>query len=186
MKKIFVIVCLSVVGLTVNAQLYLGGSAGFNIETTIYDNDRDARTNLTLSVYPEIGYFLSSKFSVGAELGFSIKSDSDYDDTTFDVCFVPYVRYALLQLGKFDVIAKASLNTELKKDYTYIGLHIDPILAYNLSDKFILQANLKFLSFRTYFSGYKDSYSDIGFGFGVNANNLATLGALQVGFLYKF
>ena len=186
MKKIFVIVGLFVAGMTVNAQLYMGGSAVFNFKTTDYEANIDSRTTLSMSLYPELGFFLSDRFSLGAEVGFGIQSDSYLDETTINFRFIPYARLSLFQAGKFEVLGKGSVNTDFKKNYTYFGIHIDPILAYNVNEKIILQANLNFLSLRTYYEGNKDNNSSIGFGFGVDANNVATLGSLRFGFIYKF
>jgi len=186
MKKLVVVFCLFVAGMTANAQFYMGGSAGFNIKTTDYDNGSDSRTILNMTVYPELGFFLSDRFSVGAEVGFGIHSDSYYDESTVNLLFTPYARLSLFQAGKFEVLGKASLNTDSRKNYFYFGLHVDPILAYNLSDKIVLQATLNFLSFRSFYESNKDKDSTFGFGFGANANNLATLGDLKIGFIYKF
>ena len=187
MKKIFVIVGLLVAGMTANAQLYLGGTVGFDFKTTTYESDAvDSRTTLSFSFYPEVGFFINDRFSVGAELGFGIQTDSYTDDATVNFRFIPYARMALLEAGRFQVLGKASINTDIKSEYTYFGLHIDPILAYNVNDKIILQANLNFLSLRTFYEGNKDSNSTFGFGFGLNANNVATLGNLRFGFIYKF
>ena len=186
MKKVVVIICLFVAGMTVNAQFYMGGSAGFNIKTTDYDGNRDSRTILDFTLYPELGFFLNERLSIGAELGLGIHSDSDYDDATVNILFNPYARWSLFQAGKFEVLGKASLNTFRKKDYFYFGLHVDPVLAYNVSDKIVLQATLNFLNLRCYYLSNTDNSTTVNFGFGADTNNLATLGALKVGFIYKF
>jgi len=186
MKKILVVVCLFVTGLTANAQFYIGGSAGIDIKSTSYEDGRDASNYFKMEVYPELGYFVNERLSVGGEVGFGIVSKSSLDKTAINLQFNPYVRYAIFQIGKFDVLMKGSINPKFNKDYAYFGIHIDPILAYNLNDRFVLQANLKFLTFRTYYESDKKVNSTVCFKIGADANNLASLGSLTIGFIYKF
>jgi hypothetical protein len=186
MKKILVVVCLFVTGITANAQFYIGGSAGLDIKSTSYESGSESSTVIKFDVYPELGYFVTNRLSFGGEVGFGIASYSSSSDVEINFRFNPYVRYSILQAGKFDVLMKGSLNPEFRKNYTYFGIHIDPILAYNLSEHIMLQANLKFLTFRTFYESNKDKDSTVGFKLGVDANNLATLGSLTFGFIYKF
>jgi outer membrane protein len=185
MKKLFVIVCLFFAAWTVNAQFYLGGSTGFNFMSTQYDGDKESTSSFNISILPDMGYYVSDRFNVGAEIGFGISGSSTADEATVTFVFVPYVRYSIFQAGKFEVLGKGSLNTEFKKEYSYLGIHVDPVLAYNVNEHIMLQANLKFLSFRTYYEG-KDTYSNVGMKFGIDANNVASLGGLTFGFIYKF
>jgi len=185
MKKIFVILCLFVFGMTANAQLYLGGSTSFDFKNTSYDGGGDSDSNLKMVVLPDIGYFLNSRFSLGAELGFSIQTSSG-SDATASLHFTPYARYAIFQTEKFQILGKASVNTEFSDGYTYFGLHIDPVFAYQVTDHIILQANLKFLNFRSYYESNKDYNSSVALKFGVDANNLVNIGGLTFGFIYKF
>jgi len=186
MKKTSIIVCLFIAGITANAQFYLGGSTGLEIKNTSYANGNPSSSIFIMEVYPELGYFLNKRWSVGGELGFGITNYSNSDKTDFNLRFNPYVRYSIIQAGKFEIIGKGSINPEFRSNYSYFGIHIDPILAYNLNDRIILQATLKFLTFRTYFEEYRDKDSSFGFKVGMDANNLANLGSLTVGFLYKF
>ena len=186
MKKILVIVGLLVSGMAVNAQVYLGGSFNFDFKTTQYESGRESTSSLDFAVLPDIGFYLGSKFNLGAEVGFGVKSSSSSDETTVTVVLVPYARLSVFQAGNFEVLAKGSLNTQFNKDYTYVGIHVDPILAYNVNNHITLQASLKFLSLRTYYSENKNSNSTVGMKIGLDANNVASLGGLNFGFIYKF
>lgn len=186
MKKIIVFVSLFVAGITANAQFYMGGSAGLEVISTSYDNGSESLFVFQMEVYPELGYFVTERLSVGSEVGFGIVSNSNLNKTELNLRFIPYVRYSFFQAGKFQVLAKGSLNPEFREKYTYFGIHIDPILAYNVSERVMLQTNLKFLTFRTYYEANKDRDSTVGFKLGANADHLATFSSLTFGFIYKF
>ena len=186
MKKYFIIVCLIFVGMVANAQFYLGGSIGLDVRNTQYSDANDV-TNVKMNVLPEFGFYLSDRFDIGFETGFAADYSSVTEKTDITFYFVPYARYSFFSTGNFEVIGKMSIDNDFKDERTYLGLHLTPILAYNLTDHVTLQAGLNFLNFRTYYdkSGRSD-VSNFGFGFGVDANNVATLGAIKVGFIYKF
>ena len=65
MKKLMVIATFLVACITTNAQVYIGGSLGF--ETSKRSEDTDNLT--TWSVIPEIGYKINNLYSVGLQLG---------------------------------------------------------------------------------------------------------------------
>ena len=187
MKKYFIIVCLIFVGMVANAQFYLGGSISLDASNTQYGGAIDGTTIVKMNVLPEFGFYLSDRFDIGVETGFVAAYSSVNDDTDITFRFVPYARYVFFEVGDFEVVGKMSMENDFKDERTYLGLHLTPILAYNLTDHVTLQAGLNFLNFRTYYdkSGRSD-VSNFGFGFGVDANNVATLGAIKVGFIYKF
>lgn len=141
--------------------------------------------------------------------------DLDWDDvelakelklTTWQ--FAPYFRYSLVEFGKFKVLGKASLyvlggkgtlvphtgNIEPEYKITQFGLNVTPMLTYDLSEKFVLFTDLNFLSLGFSSSKMKievgDFFSDentnTGFNLGVDANNAYNVGAITVGFAYKF
>jgi len=186
MKKYFIIACLIFVGMVAHAQFYLGGSIGFDASNAQYSGADDV-TNVKMIVLPEFGFYLSDRFDIGLETGFVADYSSASENTDITFYFVPYARYSFFRTGDFEVIGKLSVENDFKDERTYIGLNLSPILAYNLTDHISLQAGLNFLNFRTYYNSYgKSDVSNFGFGFGVDANNVATLGAIKVGFIYKF
>ncbi|MDR2087690.1 MAG: hypothetical protein LBP72_11060, partial [Dysgonamonadaceae bacterium] len=106
----------------------------------------------------------------------------------------PYARYSFVEFGKFSVWGSAALafgggetgvgdNTE---KFTAFGLDIHPVLKYDLSDKFTLLTNLNFLNIGFTQVNVKDAATVTNFGLGVDAGDVATLGAINIGFLYKF
>jgi len=69
MKKVFFICSLIFSSIAVNAQLYLGGSLGFN--TSVSKNGSSESTSSGLTFAPELGYSLNDKFDIGGAISFS-------------------------------------------------------------------------------------------------------------------
>ena len=70
MKKIMMTLAAVCVAATMNAQVYVGGSLGF--ETTSHDGN----TNSQLTLMPEIGYALDDNLAVGIAFGYGQTKES--------------------------------------------------------------------------------------------------------------
>ncbi len=185
MKKVLLTAAIAVATVfAANAQWYVGGAIGIQS-----NSEKVGDPKFGINIAPEVGYYLSDKFDVGLDLTFGF-SKSQADTKTTDFVFAPYARYSFLQFGKLEVIAKGQAYI----DYTHsktgsadgtgstaFGLRVFPQVAYGLMDNIVLFTNLNFASF--YVEGGDPGAS---FGIGVDANNLATLGDIQIGFVYKF
>ena len=178
MKKLWVVAGLifasyMLVGTKLHAQMYAGGSFDMSI-----DNGKD----ISLSLYPEVGYYLTEKWDVGVDLGIGHSSTT----SSLSWLFSPFTRYAYLQAGKFEIIGKTSLILAGSKNYFMLGAEVTPVLAYNLNERFTLQTHLNFISCGYTYSKPKNSDATTNFNLGFNSNNLFSLGGLTVGFIYKF
>ena len=83
MKKFLAIAIMLAASISASAQLYLGGSIGLNRNTS------ENETNLTIA--PEIGYELNSKWAIGGELAYNYKYDDGLSTNVFAIR--PYARY---------------------------------------------------------------------------------------------
>jgi hypothetical protein len=192
MKKVFLTMLISVLGMGfVNAQIYVGGSLSLGASSTKPEVGED-RTNSSFTLAPEVGYRLSPDFEVGASLTIA---NSTTDDGTTEVksnswALSPYARYSFIEFGKFSIWGQAGLSLSggeaNAQKSTSFGLNIQPVLKYNLSDKFDLLTNLNFLNIGFSQTSIKDVSTTARFNFGVNSGNVANLGGITVGFLYKF
>ncbi len=194
MKKLVVIVCLVIAGMTANAQFYLGGSLDFSVSSTNNNDGDNLESTVGIGLFPELGFYLNDRFDLGLDFGFRVDvtnfETTNTDKTTSSWKFAPYARYSLFQFGGFELLAKGSASIggsdDSKTKSTYLGVNISPILAYNLDSHFMLFTNLNFASFGYGSTFIKDGNSKHEFGFGVNGNKLTTLGNITVGCLYKF
>jgi long-subunit fatty acid transport protein len=211
MKKVFLLMVVAVFGMTTaNAQLYLGGSLGFESEK---EKEAESKTT-TFTIAPEVGYSVSDKLDVGISLGIlnSKLEKSFYEFQGMNAFFdevklsgwevAPYVRYNMVQFGNFSVLAKASIafgggkatvkiaGQEQEGKLSIIGVNIAPVLKYTLSDKFDLLANLNFMSVGFNQQKVKDGETTTNFGLNVDSNDVANLNGGEVpftiGFAYKF
>ena len=190
MKKLFVIVSLIFAGMAVNAQLYMGYR--FDIKADqIKNDDGDKRTSSTsIGIYADLGYQLTDKFDIGAEYGGSLGVSENHisgtKDNTAQWLLSPYVRYSLLQAGKFELLGKGSMVLEGSKTEFRMALRAVPVLVYNLNDRIELLTNLNFFNFGISYTKIDKGNATTSFNLGGNSNNVATLGSLTIGFIYKF
>ena len=190
MKKLFVITGLIFIGMTLNAQIFMGARFDINAEN-VSDNNGDAKTTqLNIGIYDDIGYKLTDIWDIGVEFGGTIGSyknhNSDYEDTSARWLFSPYVRFSVFKYDKFDLKAKGSAGLEGTKEYTQASIQVAPVLVYNLSDRIALQTTLNFFKLGFYSTKIKDGNLTTKFGLGGDSNNLATVGSISIGFAYKF
>jgi len=173
MKKMILAALVAVASLSANAQVWLGGEAGFNVSSHKgYD-----RTDF--SIMPEIGYSLNDKWDLAVKVGYEYsKIDSDVADIldTDEGHFVinPYARYTFYTTGKvgFFLDGGFSIKTDVN-DETAWGIGIRPGVKFAASDKITLVAHLGGL-------GYEKCGDDSSFGLGVTGN------ALSLGLYYAF
>jgi len=73
------------------------------------------------------------------------------------------------------------------------GINLVPVLSYNLSERISLEATLNFMNFGwnrtrlTHIDEWRDEkITERGFGIGVNSGNVVDVGAISIGFIYKF
>ena len=103
MKKIFALALVAMMGLTANAQGYVGGSLGFASES--YDGNSET----VWSIMPEIGYNLNEDWAVGLVVGYGEGKDKTkvdgrtYTDKVKTFAISPYVRYTPVKLDKVNI-----------------------------------------------------------------------------------
>jgi hypothetical protein len=195
MKKLFFIAGLVFAGMTANAQIYAGGSFNFRVGGTQNDNGDNLSTTVSFGLYPEVGYYISDRWDAGVNLGVRVGSDKNHvsgaKTKTNSWQFSPYARFAVIRAGDFEVLGKGSVFFNGGKNdrgikYFGSGVEITPILAYNLNEHITLQAILNFASYGSTYTKNKDGDAAYDFNVGFNTNNVAGIGDLTVGFIYKF
>jgi hypothetical protein len=195
MKKVFLFALVAVLSIaSASAQAYIGGSLGF-LSSSAKPEGGEKITSSAFSFAPEVGYSLTEKLDLGIAVAFGSGKSGDLKTTGFGVA--PYVRYSLVEFGKFSVLGKASLgiDSETEKDNGYkttlttFGLNVAPVLKYDLSDHFVLLANLNFLGLGFNQTTEKEGDAKLtrtGCGLGIDTDNVANVGELTIGFAYKF
>ena len=171
-KKFLAIVALfTCITLSMNAQVYVGGSLGFtSSKQSAGGHDEDGSS---FKFMPEIGYQLDPTLSIGVQVGYSHgyaafgsltvtdfkaamnTAISTYVDISEDntklnsFTFAPYVRYNVLDFGKANLFIEGSvgytnIKSEGKNDTKIDALEIAlrPGISFQLSDRISALAKL--------------------------------------------
>lgn len=195
MKKLLVIISLVFVGMSANAQWYLGGSFNLGSNSTKDSDGEKQTTTFNFGIQPEVGYYISERCDIGATLGVGFDATknhlTDAKTKTNNWRISPFIRYALVRLGNFELIERTNVFIGGDKDASEtktfnVGAGVTPILAYNVNDHLTLQTELNFVSVGITYSKVKDGGSSTNANIGFNSNNVAILGGITIGFLYKF
>ena len=188
MKKIILTALVAVASLSANAQVWLGGSLGFNYDKQSVKHGGSS-SNTTFSIAPEIGYSLNDKWDLALALNESLISVKD-GDTMNSFTINPYARYTYYTTGKVGFFVDLGFSvgtTNLAYDAgvlfksddntTTWGIGFRPGVKYAASDKVTFVASLGGLGFQQSKLG---DYKDTNVGFNVDGN------ALKFGVYYAF
>ena len=182
MKKFFLGLAISVISISANAQVYVGGGLGFSSVKEAHHEDVDVDTKTTFSLVPEIGYQLDEKLAVGVGLGYSHSKYGDEKGDAFSI--EPYARYTFAKLGTVDLFTKnteeLSDNVEVseKENTFYIGVR--PGFKVNLNQKIALVSRVGWLGWKTTKPDVDDYKGSSEFGLNLDAT------AIQFGVNYTF
>ena len=95
MKKVFAsFIVLAALSLSANAQWYIGGGMGFDL------NSNDGSTHAMFNITPEGGYNFNDKIAAGLALPITFSTGSS-------VSFRPYFRYKFVKFGPVSLFADA-------------------------------------------------------------------------------
>ena len=186
-----------------SAQDFIGGSFSFDVNAnTFFASETLGRTShSTINVAPDLGWFVGDKWAVGIRpaVGFGLNTDPENDRIrTFSLEIVPYARYRLLAYNRFGFWAEADPRlyySQSKGETTDVrttiyGASLLPVLTYQLNSHISMESRLNLLSLSL--SGWhidnNGHETDVFiYGLGASTNDVMdTLGAISIGFLYKF
>lgn len=204
---------LASMAFSANAQLYVGGSLGFSNSNSKEVDDGKTELNpsqTTIGFSPEVGFFLSDQFAVGAYINtnFTFSNNRDTENqiksNTIVWGITPYARWYPIQSDKFGLFLEGQLFFRHEGGKTKVagvaadapktnafGLQIVPGLSYNLTDNLQLQLRLDVLGANfthttiTSADGKNKQISN-NCGLNFNSRNALRLANVQVGFIYKF
>ena len=180
MKKIVMTMVAACAALTMNAQMYVGGTVGFGSDKSKTATVETTKNSLTIA--PEFGMALDEKMGVGIELGFKNVSTEDKwigigadpvakrlkpTKTAFSIR--PYLRYQVFSFGKANIFVDGGVNFAISKDKEVaydatgkaidnkagmdLGLFVQPGFAFNITDSWSIVAKLENMFTFTYSKG---------------------------------
>lgn len=185
MRKLFMAAAAVLACMTVNAQIWVGGSLGFN--SNKYDSptsiDNPDCSEITLDFSPVVGYALNDKMDVGAELNITTVNNvncvEDVKKATFGI--TPFARYKFFEAGKLSFHAQAQLSYQhnsyktpaADSDSNIFNIGVKPLIKYSLSDNIAIVSSFGWLGF----TKAQDDYSSLA---------LDASSALSFGIYYAF
>lgn len=147
MKRIVLLLFLALGVISMQAQVYVGGSFGF-----WYNDDVTEKT--TFSISPEVGYHLNHKWALGVSLGLVQEKVDEAKATGFAIA--PYARFSFYDQGMVRLFVDGGFgySTISHKDADNTNgfeVGLKPGIALKLNDHFNLIGKIGFL-------GYRDDY----------------------------
>jgi hypothetical protein len=173
MKKMMMTMVAAMMAVTMNAQLYVGGSVGV---ASIKNGSADAET--TYKFVPEFGYNLNDEWALGVALGYQkgacdLMTGSYAQNTDTEVFAInPYVRYTAVKSKLVNVFVDGGIGVASYKDMgTEFSLGLRPGVAVNLSESISFVSHFGFVGFNS-FSPKGDGDSSNAVGVDLNGNNI--------------
>ncbi len=211
MKRIIIAAVTFVVcSFGAQAQYFVGGQFGFSTtggseKTGNITVDKPKTTYFNFS--PKAGKFLSEKIAVGVALNVmnqrvkTTAGGNTRTDKTSGFGIAPFARYYFLQMNKFGIFAEGEIGLSYRKSElpsvapdeerkaTTFGINVAPVMYYNLSEKFTLEASVRLfnLGYNTTTEKDQDNNKEItnSFGFGAGLDGLVNTGNISIGAIYK-
>ncbi|MBO5185524.1 MAG: outer membrane beta-barrel protein [Prevotella sp.] len=182
MKKLFLMAAFVVASVAASAQVYVGGSLGFESSKEY----KDAETLTSFSIIPEVGYNLSDNLAVGIQLGYASQDimlageDEDVKGTASAFSIAPYARYTFAKSGAASFFVDGGIiftSYGSDADGSNFGVGLRPGIKFAVSDKVDVVAKTGFL-------GYSKDNDDLGGGskFGLSIDNTD----LSLGVFFNF
>ena len=172
MKKILMTIAAAFVAVSMNAQVYVGGSVAFNAEST--QQLAGDKSETTFKILPEVGYNINDEWAIGAVLGYQsnkfsavTNSVDGYRTISSESAFTfnPYARYTFANFGKVNLFVDGGVDftTYSKSDATALGIGFKPGLAVNLTDELSFVSHVGFIGWNTVNpDGDDNNYSKFG------------------------
>ena len=172
MKKLFSLIAVAFVAMSVNAQVYVGGSLGINAWSS--QKNAGDRSETTFTILPEVGYNLNDEWAVGTVIGYvSDKWTGVNGISESAFTFNPYARYTYLKAGKVSLFVDGGVDftTASKADWNELAIGLEPGVAVSLSDNISFVSHLGFIGYDV-LNPDGDDNNTSKFGLDLNGNNL--------------
>ena len=158
--------------MSVNAQVYVGGSLGINAWSS--QKNAGDRSETTFTILPEVGYNLNDEWAVGTVIGYvSDKWTGVNGISESAFTFNPYARYTYLKAGKVSLFVDGGVDftTASKADWNELAIGLKPGVAVSLSDNISFVSHLGFIGYDV-LNPDGDDNNTSKFGLDLNGNNL--------------
>jgi hypothetical protein len=148
MKKILMTMVAAFAAMSMNAQLYVGGSFAF--EAWSSQKLAGDKSETVFKLMPEIGYNLTDEWAIGTVIGYQsdkFNGVNGVSESAFTVA--PYARYTFTKLGKVNLFVDGGVGftSASKTDWTELQIGFMPGLAVNLTDNLSFVSHVGFIGY---------------------------------------
>lgn len=187
-----------------NAQLYIGGSIGYNIDKSKNSDLAEAKS-ASFTFSPRIGYVFNEEMLAGLKFSYqSVSIDEGItswgDDSkmiTNSIGVAPYLRYNFVSLGRFTfgvettVAAAWAKVKDAHKSGFSLGLNVAPVISFGINDHWWLETcmnlfSLTYIQTKVESPGLYELSKNSQFNVGLSGDGIFSLGDLSFGVVYRF
>lgn len=176
MKKIIFVLAMCACTMAANAQLWVGGSFGLNVNK-IKGADK---SSVMFTLSPEVGYDLNEKWAVAGALNIATSNE---ELKPFQFSLNPYARYKFAHVGIATFFADGGVTfgiesmkfADKRECYGLVGVGIRPGVSLEVNDHLSFEAKTGYLGYN-----FRDANKSHSFGMGLNTE------ALSFGLYYNF
>lgn len=148
MKKILMTMVAAFAAMSMNAQLYVGGSFAF--EAWSSQKKAGDKSETVFKLMPEIGYNLTDEWAIGTVIGYQsdkFNGVNGISESAFTIA--PYARYTFTKLGKVNLFVDGGVGftSASKADWTELQIGFLPGLAVNLTDNLSFVSHIGFIGY---------------------------------------
>lgn len=182
MKKSLLAVAFAMVAMASSAQIYVGGTLGYNstTEKRSYDGTTTTHgTRSTLTFAPEVGWIMDETWSFGLSFNYASNSSKDklanpnVSTSSSNWSVNPYARYTFYTAGNISCFADGVLGVGApNEDYTTISVAVRPGVALGLTENISLVSTVNLLGW-TSTTYNKDKRKSSSSNFYLDANTSA-------------
>lgn len=172
MKKILMTMVAAFAAVSMNAQVYLGGSIAF--EAWSSQKLAGDKSETVFKLMPEIGYNLNEDWAIGTVIGYESNKFNGVkygSESAFSIA--PYARYTFAKLGKVNLFVDGGLGftSASKSDWSEIEVGFKPGLAVSLTDNLSFVSHVGFIGW-SQFNPDGDDNNISHFGLNLHGENL--------------
>ena len=153
MKKIVLTMVAAFAAMSMNAQVYIGGSVAF--EAWSSQKKAGDKSETVFKIMPEIGYNLNEEWAIGTVIGYQndkfngVKFGDTYAASESAFTVAPYARYTFSKLGKVNLFVDGGVGftSASKADWTELEVGFKPGLAVSLTDNLSFVSHIGFIGY---------------------------------------
>ncbi len=148
MKKILMTMVAVFAAVSMNAQVYVGGSVAF--EAWSSQKLAGDKSETVFKLMPEIGYNINNEWAIGTVIGYQndkFNGVNGVSESAFTIA--PYARYTFSKLGKVNLFVDGGVGftSASKADWTELEVGFKPGLAVNLTDNLSFVSHIGFIGY---------------------------------------